>query len=170
VSPTPKPGGASIASTTPTILEVAAADDKGISKVEFYVGTRLVCTATAAPYRCSYLPQGVDLGRNTLTAIAYDSAGQTATALNQAIVPRFTARSLSARGPEEGLHVQVGGDVPDPGASAPEDGRGSRGFPRQPDGEPPPGEVRAGARGLADATNQQCDSGRPLGRPASLRA
>ena len=97
VSPTPKPGGASIASTTPTILEVAAADDKGISKVEFYVGTRLVCTATAAPYRCSYLPQGVDLGRNTLTAIAYDSAGQTATALNQAIVPRFTARSLSAK-------------------------------------------------------------------------
>jgi hypothetical protein len=94
---TPAPGSHGISSSVATTLEVAAADDKGISKVEFYVGSRLVCTATAAPYRCSYLPQGIDLGRNTLTAIAYDTAGQTASALNQVVVPRFVPKSLSAR-------------------------------------------------------------------------
>lgn len=95
VSPTL--GSHGVSSTTPTTLEVAASDDRGISKVEFYVGSRLVCTVTAAPYRCSYLPLGSDMGRNTLTAVAYDTANQTAGALNQIIVPRFNAGSLSVR-------------------------------------------------------------------------
>jgi hypothetical protein len=94
VSPAP---GKAIASKTATVLQVNAADDKGVSKVEFYVGQRLVCTATTAPYTCSYLPQGVDFGRNTLVAVAYDSAGQTASSLNSVTVPRFVATRLTAK-------------------------------------------------------------------------
>jgi Ca2+-binding RTX toxin-like protein len=94
VSPAP---GKAISSTAATVLQVNAADDKGISKVEFYVGQRLVCTATAAPYTCSYLPQGVDFGRDTLVAVAYDTAGQTASSLNSVKVPRFVATRLTAK-------------------------------------------------------------------------
>ena len=94
VSPAPNK---TISSSAPTLLQVNASDDKGVSKVEFYVGQRLVCTATAAPYTCSYLPQGVDFGRDTLVAVAYDGAGQTATSLNSVNVPRFVAKSLSAK-------------------------------------------------------------------------
>jgi hypothetical protein len=89
--------GKSISSTTPTVLQANATDDHGISKVEFYVGSRLVCTATTAPYTCSYLPTGADFGRDTLIAKAYDTAGQTATSLNSVIVPRFVANSLTAK-------------------------------------------------------------------------
>jgi Ca2+-binding RTX toxin-like protein len=94
VSPAP---GKAISSAAATLLQVNAADDKGIAKVEFYVGQRLVCTATAAPYTCSYLPQGVDFGRDTLVAVAYDTAGQTASSLNSVNVPRFVASRLTAK-------------------------------------------------------------------------
>jgi hypothetical protein len=94
VSPTPNKA---ISSSAATVLQVNAADDKGISKVEFYVGQRLACTATTAPYTCSYLPQGVDFGRDTLVAVAYDTAGQTASSLNSVNVPRFVAKSLTAK-------------------------------------------------------------------------
>jgi hypothetical protein len=89
--------GKTISSTAATVLQANAADDKGVSKVEFYVGQRLVCTDTSAPYTCSYLPQGVDFGRNTLVAIAYDTAGQTGTSLNSVNVPRFVATRLTAK-------------------------------------------------------------------------
>ena len=94
VSPTP---GKTISSTVPTVLQVNAADDHGVAKVDFYVGQRLICSVTAAPYTCSYLPQGGDFGRDTLVAIATDTAGQTGTALNSVTVPRFVANSLTAK-------------------------------------------------------------------------
>jgi Ca2+-binding RTX toxin-like protein len=88
--------GKTLPTSTATTLQVNATDDHGISKVEFYVGNRLVCTATTAPYTCSYRPLGSDLGRDTLVAIAYDTAGQTATSLNSVIVPRFAPKSITA--------------------------------------------------------------------------
>jgi Ca2+-binding RTX toxin-like protein len=93
VSPTP---GKAVASNASITLEAAASDDHGVSKVEFYVGQRLVCTATTAPYKCTYKPIGADLGRNTLVAKAYDAKGQTSTALNSVTVPRFVPKSVSA--------------------------------------------------------------------------
>jgi Ca2+-binding RTX toxin-like protein len=94
----PVPGSTkSISSKTATVLAATAADDKGISKVEFYVGQRLVCTDTAAPFTCSYLPQSNELGRNVVTAVAYDTAGQTASALAQVTVPRFAPRAFSTK-------------------------------------------------------------------------
>jgi Ca2+-binding RTX toxin-like protein len=86
-----------LASGAKTTLEVNAGDDHGVSKVEFYVGQRLVCTDTTAPYQCAYQPVGADLGRNTLVAIATDTAGQTSAALNSVTVPRFVPKSISAK-------------------------------------------------------------------------
>jgi hypothetical protein len=94
LSPT---SGKSLATAAMTPLQVAASDDHGVSKVDFYVGQRLVCTDTVAPYTCNYQPLGADLGRNTLIAVATDTAGQTAAALNTVVVPRFVPTALSAR-------------------------------------------------------------------------
>jgi hypothetical protein len=44
---------------------------------------------------CNYQPIGQEIGRNTLVAIATDTAGQTAAAFNEVVVPRFAARSLT---------------------------------------------------------------------------
>ena len=49
-----------------------------------------------APYTCDSRPQGDDVGRNTLVAIAVDTSGQTASAVRAVVVPRFVGR-LSAR-------------------------------------------------------------------------
>ena len=80
----------------PAILSVSAADDRGVAKVQFLAGTRLVCEDTTAPYACAYTPRGDEGGRGTLAAIAIDTAQQTATALRAVTVGRFTpALSLS---------------------------------------------------------------------------
>jgi Ca2+-binding RTX toxin-like protein len=89
--------GKALTSAAKTPLEVTASDDHGVSKVDFYVGQRLVCSVNAAPYRCDYQPIGVDLGRNTLVAIATDTAGQTSTALNSVTVPRFVPMAITAK-------------------------------------------------------------------------
>lgn len=73
-------------------LAVNASDDKGIAKVQFLVGTRIVCEDATAPYSCDYKPQGSEGGRNTLIAIAIDTSQQTATALKPAVVDRFTPK------------------------------------------------------------------------------
>jgi hypothetical protein len=74
---------------------VAAADDRGVASVTFLLGTREVCKVTAAPYRCAIAARGSEVGRQTLTAIVADGAGQTATALRAVTIARFTPTSLS---------------------------------------------------------------------------
>lgn len=80
----------------PTLLVADAADDRGVVKVDFLDGGRPLCTATAAPYTCSFQPRGEDVGTNTLIAVVTDSAGQTATAIRTVSVEQFAA-PLSAR-------------------------------------------------------------------------
>ena len=82
-------------SGTPT-LAAAAADDRGVASVRFLAGERTICTDTAAPYDCAFELTADDVGRTTLTAVATDSAGQTASAVRTVTVDRFTPRSLSA--------------------------------------------------------------------------
>jgi Ca2+-binding RTX toxin-like protein len=89
--------GKSIPTNKATTLVANASDDHGISKVVFSVGTRVVCTDTTAPYTCDYTPIGSDLGHDTLIAVAYDTAGQTALAVDSVTVPRFVPTSLSAK-------------------------------------------------------------------------
>lgn len=54
-----------------------ATDDKGVAKVTFSLGNRLVCTVTAAPYTCEIAPLAAEVGSTTLIVVATDTAGQT---------------------------------------------------------------------------------------------
>jgi hypothetical protein len=68
-------------------LTAAASDaDGSISKVEFYNGTTLLATDTAAPYL--FVWSGVRRGTYTLTAKAYDNAG----AVNTSAPVKVTVR------------------------------------------------------------------------------
>jgi Ca2+-binding RTX toxin-like protein len=78
-----------------TTLAANAADDKGVAKVQFVDDDRVVCEDTAAPYACAYQPRGEDVGRDTLIAVAIDSAGQTASATRTVTVGRFAAAAVT---------------------------------------------------------------------------
>jgi hypothetical protein len=72
-----------------TVLEATASDDRGVSAVRFLDDERLVCEDTTAPYTCGYQARDEDVGRNTLTLVAVDGAGQTASAQRAVVVSRF---------------------------------------------------------------------------------
>jgi hypothetical protein len=78
-------------------LAANAADDRGVARVTFLQDGRTVCTDQTAPYRCSFRPRGDDVGRNALSAVATDTAGQTAAASRAVRVARFEPRGLTAR-------------------------------------------------------------------------
>jgi hypothetical protein len=91
------PSSAALLSTvTPNTITATASDDVGVARVVFSTGERTLCTDTAAPYTCDYSPTSADVGRDTLVAIAVDTAGQTASAVRVVNVPRFKATSLTA--------------------------------------------------------------------------
>lgn len=89
--------GAGIAANTPTTLRANASDDRGVARVLFLDDDRVVCTDTAPPYDCVYQPRAEDVNRNTLAAVAVDTAEQAAFANRTVTVPRFTATRLRAR-------------------------------------------------------------------------
>jgi beta-glucanase (GH16 family) len=60
--------------------EVAASDDRGVSKVIFYVDLTALTTEYIAPYNCKFDTTTVSDGSHTLKAVAYDAAGNTSTA------------------------------------------------------------------------------------------
>jgi hypothetical protein len=62
----------------PLTLDAAASDNVGVTKVEFRVNGSLKCTLTAEPYTCSWTPWTASGTKNTIRAIAYDAAGNTA--------------------------------------------------------------------------------------------
>ena len=86
---------AKLSTSAANTLAVTASDDKGISKVIFLAGERVICQVTAAPYTCAYKPTDADVGRTTLTAIAYDTTQQTASAIRVVSVPRFKPSKVS---------------------------------------------------------------------------
>ncbi len=77
------------------MLSVNAADDRGLTKVQFYDDDRVVCEVTTAPFNCAYQPRGGDVGRNTLVAVATDGAGQTTSAVRAISVRRFAAKDMT---------------------------------------------------------------------------
>jgi Ca2+-binding RTX toxin-like protein len=87
---------AKLSSSAANNLAVTASDDKGVSKVIFLAGERVICTDTAAPYTCAYKPTDADVGRTTLTAIAYDTSQQTASAIRVVTVPRFKPSKVTS--------------------------------------------------------------------------
>jgi Ca2+-binding RTX toxin-like protein len=92
-------------------LEVAASDDRGVVSVRFQAGDRTLCTDTTAPFSCSFQPRVEDVGRMTIVAVATDTAGQTATALRTAKVPKFEPRSVSLSVKRRGRGVVATGKV-----------------------------------------------------------
>ena len=80
-----------------TTVSATAADDRGIRAVAFFDDERLVCSDTTAPYSCTYTARGDDVGRNTLFAIATDTADQTGSSIRPVRVDRFAPASVTVR-------------------------------------------------------------------------
>ncbi len=79
VSLTAPAGGTSVSAGSTVIISASASDNVGVSKVEFYRGTTLLGTDTAAPYSYSWNTSGTAAGAYNMTAKAFDAAGNTAT-------------------------------------------------------------------------------------------
>ena len=58
------------------VLRADATDDRGVQRVVFMAGERVVCTDDAPPYECALQPGGADVGPTLLTAVALDTAEQ----------------------------------------------------------------------------------------------
>ncbi|MGB7531591.1 MAG: S8 family serine peptidase [Halobacteriota archaeon] len=72
--------GATVSGTI--TIEASASDDKGISKVDFFINDTLLATDTEAPYNASWDTTTVADGPHNITAIATDTAAQTASDTN----------------------------------------------------------------------------------------
>jgi Bacterial Ig domain/Fibronectin type III domain len=61
-------------------IAASAGDDVGVTKVEFYVNGTIIGTDTTSPYNMSWVTTGyADDQNHTITAKAFDTAGQTTT-------------------------------------------------------------------------------------------
>jgi hypothetical protein len=73
-----------------TTCAVNAADDKAVSKVDFYVGQTLVSSKTAAPWQCAIDTTKFANGTHTLMAVARDAEGLSATTQRSVTVKNTT--------------------------------------------------------------------------------
>ncbi|WP_281999185.1 Ig-like domain-containing protein [Geotalea uraniireducens] len=78
------PTSGSTVSGTATV-SVAASDNVGVSKVEFYVNNVLQATDTAAPYTFTWNTAALANGSYTLSAKAYDAAGNVGQSSSQTV-------------------------------------------------------------------------------------
>jgi poly(hydroxyalkanoate) depolymerase family esterase len=72
------PAGGSNVSGTVTVTATAA-DDTGVARVEFFVDGELLATDTSAPYSFAWNTAAESNGPHALKAVAFDTAGQSAT-------------------------------------------------------------------------------------------
>jgi regulation of enolase protein 1 (concanavalin A-like superfamily) len=79
----PVTGAAYTAPATVTISATASDPEGALARVEFYSGTTLLGTATVAPYSFTWSP--VAAGTYDLYAVAYDTAGASATSATSTI-------------------------------------------------------------------------------------
>ncbi|HEY8208327.1 MAG TPA: Ig-like domain-containing protein [Myxococcaceae bacterium] len=80
-----------------------ASDNVGVTSVEFYVdGTTLIGTDTTAPYSVTWNSTTVANGSHTLTAKAYDAAGNSATSSGVTVTVNNTSAELVVNGGFEG--------------------------------------------------------------------
>ncbi|MGB7686303.1 MAG: hypothetical protein WBL45_11040 [Solirubrobacterales bacterium] len=68
-----------------------------VAKVDFYLGERLLCSVTSAPYSCSVMPLGSEAGAQALRAVVTDSTSQTAAGNATVTVSRFRTNGLSVK-------------------------------------------------------------------------
>jgi subtilisin family serine protease len=95
------------ATVSETVTVDANTDDNfGVAKVEFYAGTTLLGTDTAAPFSVSWNTRSVANGTYTLKARAYDAAGQSSVAEVAVTVDNdFIAPSAIITSPRSGETV-----------------------------------------------------------------
>jgi thermitase len=76
-------GGSQVSGTI--AVDVAATDNVGVARVEFRVDGQVVATDSVAPYQFAWDSTGSANGSATLSARAYDAAGNAATSSNVAV-------------------------------------------------------------------------------------
>ena len=100
-------------------LTAHATDDRGVEKVQFMLGDRLLCEDVSAPFTCGYTPSDGDVGNRTVVAIAIDSRQQTAVALRgievraaaapaAPVTPSAERLTLVAGAPTVGVPISCG--------------------------------------------------------------
>jgi hypothetical protein len=97
---------AAAAVSNSTTISAGASDNVGVTRVEFYVDGNLLATDSTAPYSASWNPATVALGAHSLTARAYDQAGNSATSAAVSVkVTDTTAPTVSLTSPAAGSAV-----------------------------------------------------------------
>jgi Bacterial Ig domain len=110
-------------SATPTVDDSLTVDE-----VQFFLGTRLVCTDDTGPaYTCLVLANGDEVGSQSLRAVVADSAAQTAEDSESVTVEKFDPDGISIEMDKLRLNnkkVQrtISGDLDLPDRVEPEDG------------------------------------------------
>ena len=84
--------GAVLSPVRASTVTVDASDDNGVARVDLLDDGRVVASDSAAPFSFGYRPAAGDVGANALTAIAVDSASQSASAGREVRVARFRPR------------------------------------------------------------------------------
>jgi len=83
----------------PVTVSATASDNVGVAKVEFYLDNTLQATDTSSPYSWSWNTTSSTNGSHTVTAKAYDAAGNTASASVTVSVSNGGSGGLTASGP-----------------------------------------------------------------------
>lgn len=79
VSITAPTNGSSVTTGSVVTINATAADNVGVTKVDFLVDGAVVNTDTSSPYSYGWNTTGVSSGTHNITAKAYDAAGNTTT-------------------------------------------------------------------------------------------
>jgi hypothetical protein len=98
--PQPAPGPPSIGFSSPpktlsgkTKVQFAPVAPAGLKQVELFLGSRKVCTLTAAPFTaCDVTATGADVGTQALRAVVTDALGSTAQSTVNVVVPKFATK------------------------------------------------------------------------------
>ncbi len=91
VSLTAPADGATVSGTVS--LTATATDNVGVSKVEFYRGGTLIGTTASSPYNATWDTTAVPNGSYTVSAEAYDAAGNATTSSRTIVVRNASSRS-----------------------------------------------------------------------------
>jgi hypothetical protein len=100
-TPTPVPPGGSLPNNVHTIdqsgtvVAISPTSNVGIAKIEWFLGDRLICTVTGAPFTCTIVPKASDVGLQSLRVVITDKNGLTTVLSRQVLVPLFKARGVS---------------------------------------------------------------------------
>jgi hypothetical protein len=83
--------------TAPTPIVATAADDHAVASVRFIILGKTLCVDTTVPYTCDFVPTASRVGRNSILAVATDSAQQQGQDLIDVSLGKFRPRALTLR-------------------------------------------------------------------------